>query len=127
MSERIVESREAVRETNDGVVRERVVAADNPARPYARGERLVMWITGVVLSLLALRVVLSLLGANRNNAFAAFVYNLTAPFVAPFFGLFGYNMQYGVVRFEIETLVAMLVYALVGYGIARLLSLGRIR
>jgi hypothetical protein len=47
--------------------------------------------------------------------------------VAPFFGLLGYTMQYGVARFELETLVAMLVYALVGYGLARLVNIGRVR
>jgi len=72
-------------------------------------------------------VVLSLLGANRGSGFGQLIYGVTAPLVAPFFGLFGYNMQYGVVRFEIETVVAMVVYGLIGYAIARLVSLGRIR
>jgi uncharacterized protein YggT (Ycf19 family) len=90
-------------------------------------ERIVMLITGFVLSLLGIRVVLSLLGANEANPFASLIYGLTAPLVAPFFGLFGYTMQYGVVRLEIETLVAMLVYLLIGYGISRLMSVGRLR
>lgn len=91
----------------------------------ATGERIVYYITGVLLTLLAFRFVLSLLGANRGNAFADFIYSLSYPFVAPFFGLFGYNVQYGVARFEIETLVAMAVYGLVGYGIAKLVNIGR--
>lgn len=47
------------------------------------------------------------------------------PFVAPFFGLFGYTVKYGVSRFEIETLVAIIVYSLVGYGIAKALTIGQ--
>jgi hypothetical protein len=43
--------------------------------------------------------------------------------VAPFFGLFGYNMQYGVSKFEIYTLVAMAVYAVVAWGLAKLVTL----
>jgi uncharacterized protein YggT (Ycf19 family) len=127
MSDRIYESREALQHTPEGVVRDRVVASESPARPYALAERIILWVTGLVLALLGIRVILSLLGANQASPFAALIYGLTAPLVAPFFGLFGYTMHYGVVRLEIETLVAMLVYALIGYGLARLAGLGRVR
>lgn len=106
--------------TDTGVGAERtVVAAPSTA------ERIVYYITGVILTLLAFRFVLSLLGANRANGFADFIYSLSAPFVAPFFGLFGYQMRYGVARFEMETLVAMLVYGVVAYGIVKLIRIGR--
>lgn len=88
-------------------------------------ERLVWYIAGVLITLLAFRFVLSLLGANRGNAFADFIYGVTYPFVAPFFGLFGYQVQYGVSRFEIETLVAIAVYAIVAYGISALVNINR--
>lgn len=88
-------------------------------------ERIIYYITGLLLTLLAFRFVLSLLGANRANGFADFIYSVSLPFAAPFLGLFGYNMQYGVARFEIETLVAMAVYALVGYGIAKMVRIAR--
>lgn len=88
-------------------------------------ERVVYYIVGVVSSLLAFRFMLSLLGANRGNGFADFIYSVSYPLVAPFFGLFGYTMRYGISRFEIETLVAIAVYFVVGYGIAKLFSLGR--
>jgi uncharacterized protein YggT (Ycf19 family) len=128
MADRFYETRESVQRVPGGVVRDRVVAdPESPARPYAVVERVILWVTGLILALLGIRVVLSLLGANQVNPFASLIYGLTAPLVAPFFGLFGYTMQYGVVRFEIETLVAMLVYALIGYGLARLAGLGRIR
>lgn len=125
MTEHIVEHREAVTRTPNGAVRETVTAANDPVRPYATVTRLIYWLTNAVLALLTIRFVLSLLGANQANAFASFIYSLSYPLVAPFFGLFGYTMQYGVARFELETLVAMLVYALVGYGIARLVAAAR--
>jgi hypothetical protein len=75
--------------------------------------------------LIAIRFVLSLLGANPDNMFADLIYSLSYPLVAPFFGLFGYTLQYGVARFEFESLVAMLVYGLVGYGLARMMSATR--
>jgi hypothetical protein len=88
-------------------------------------ERIVYYIAGVLLAILAFRFVLSLLGANRNNGFADFIYSFSYPFVAPFFGLFGYEFEYGVSRFEIETLVAMAVYALIAYAIAKMIRIAR--
>lgn len=87
--------------------------------------RIVWYIAGILLVLLAFRFVLTLLGANESNGFASFIYATTYPFVAPFFGLFSYEIEYGVSRFEIFTLVAMAVYALIAYGIAQLFNLGR--
>lgn len=76
--------------------------------------------------LLGFRFVLSLLGANTTNAFADFVYNVSRPFVAPFFSLFSYdNYSYGVSRFEIYTLIAMAIYALVAWGVVKLATLNR--
>jgi hypothetical protein len=65
---------------------------------------------------------LSLLGANPANAFASFIYGITYPFVAPFYGLFGYQLQLGVARFEFETIIAMIVWGIVGYGLAKIMS-----
>jgi hypothetical protein len=70
--------------------------------------------------------VLALLGANTTNGFAQFIYNTSHPFVAPFFGLFNYNnIQYGVSRFEVYTLVAMAVYAAIGWILSYLANIGR--
>lgn len=87
--------------------------------------RVVWYVAGVLLVLLAFRFVLTLLGANPSNGFANFIYSLSHPFVAPFFGLFGYNLHYGVSRFEVYTLVAMAVYAIVAWGLARLFTLNK--
>jgi uncharacterized protein YggT (Ycf19 family) len=89
------------------------------------GQRLVYWLFGILESILLIRLVLSLLGANRGNAFADLIYSTTAPFVAPFQTLFNYQTQFGVSRFELETIVAMLVYGLVAYGILALLQIPR--
>ncbi|GAC1499386.1 MAG: hypothetical protein NVS1B10_02030 [Candidatus Saccharimonadales bacterium] len=87
--------------------------------------RIIWYIAGILLTLLAFRFVLALLGANPSNAFANFIYTVSHPFVAPFFGLFNYNLQYGVSRFETFTLVAMAVYAIIAYGLAKLFTLNR--
>lgn len=87
--------------------------------------RIVYLVVGILEMLLAFRFILSLLGANRGNIFADFIYSATYPFVVPFFGLFNYRVQYGVARFEVETLVAMAVYGLVAWVIVRLLTINR--
>ena len=89
--------------------------------------RIIWYIAGVLLALLAFRFVLALLGANPNNGFANFIYSVSHPFVAPFFSLFGYNLRYGVSRFETFTLVAVAVYAIVAYGLAQLVTINKTR
>lgn len=88
-------------------------------------ERAVWYVAGVLIVLLVFRFVLSLLGANTTNSFANFIYSASHPFVAPFFSLFSYKTDYGVAKFEIYTLVAIAFYAVVAWGIARLLTLNR--
>jgi hypothetical protein len=86
--------------------------------------RFVWFIAGVLLVLLGFRFVLSLLGANTTNSFANFIYSASHPFVAPFFSLFNYkNYSYGVSHFEIYTLAAMAVYAIIAYGIVKLVTI----
>jgi cation transport ATPase len=88
--------------------------------------RVVWFVAGILLVLLGFRFILTLLGANTTNSFANFIYKVSHPFVSPFFSLFNYkNQLYGVSRFETYTLVAMAVYALVAWGIAKLVTLNR--
>lgn len=87
--------------------------------------QLVWFVAGVLLAILGLRFIFALLGANPTNAFANFIYTVSHPFVAPFFSLFSYNLRYGISRFESFTLVAMAVYALLAWGIARLITIDR--
>jgi hypothetical protein len=88
--------------------------------------RVIWFVAGVILLLLAFRFVLALLGANTTNSFAQFIYNTSHPFVAPFFNLFNYNnIQYGFSRFEVYTLIAMAVYAAVAWVLAALTNIGR--
>lgn len=88
------------------------------------GARMVYWIGGAIISLLAIRFVLALLGANRDVPFADFIFSLSYPFVYPFFGLFNFEPTYGQAQLELGTLVAILFYAILTMGIARLLTLG---
>ena len=124
MAKRILETRERVVDDNEPTQVVERTREPNEAAPNTAA-RVVWFITGVLLTLLAFRFLLSLLGANRENPFADMIYTITYPFVAPFFGLFGYDVEYGVSRFEIETIVAGLVYLMIGSGIVRLLTINR--
>ena len=95
------------------------------AHPTTLAARIVWFITSAILAILAIRFLFVLLGANPNNGIADFVYSISEPLVSPFFNLFNYEFVNGTARFEGFTLVAMLIYALIGYGIARLLTINR--
>ena len=118
---RVVETDEPTVTTD----RNREVVTDRSGVPGSVvAQRVVWYIVGIIIGLLALRLVLQLLGANEGNAFVDLVYGLSGIFAAPFFGMFSYEPSYGVSYFEVGTFVAMIVYALIGWAIARAFTLG---
>jgi len=70
--------------------------------------------------LLAFRFLLRLIAANPDSGFAMLMYGITGIFVGPFNGLISTPM-YGGSALEVTTLIAMLVYALIFWGIAYLI------
>ncbi|PIR85875.1 YggT family protein [Candidatus Kaiserbacteria bacterium CG10_big_fil_rev_8_21_14_0_10_44_10] len=129
MADEVQKVRETTTQTPDGrTVQTTRESSNNTAQKEHTQNvagRVVWYIAGVILVLLAFRFVLSLTGANTTNSFANFIYNTSHPFVSPFFSLFSYKTNYGVSKFEIYTLVAMAVYAVVAWGIAKLFTLNR--
>lgn len=123
MTEYVQRVREIRRNDATPEVRETHTVSTNDSQVTAA--RVVWYIAGILLGILAIRFLLALLGANPANVFASFIYSISYPFVAPFFSLFSYNYRYGVSQFESYTLVAMAVYALIAYAIARLITLNR--
>jgi hypothetical protein len=87
-----------------------------------RAIQAVWWIVGFVEVLIAIRFVLKLFGANTTAAFVRFMYDVTWPLVAPFHGIFN-TTQEGRSILEPESLVAMAIYALIGWGIVSLIRL----
>ena len=77
-------------------------------------------ILGVLEVLIGLRVVLKLIAANPESPFAAFIYNASAIFLFPFAALVGTPASGGMVL-EISSIIAMLVYALLAWGIERII------
>jgi hypothetical protein len=83
----------------------------------------IMWLFVIALEiLLGLRVLLKLAAADPSVPFAAFIYNLSAIFVAPFAGLTITPAANGVV-FEVPTIFAMAAYVLFGWLLTQLVWL----
>ena len=88
--------------------------------PYrVRAEQAVWLLAGVVDALLIIRFAFKLLGASTQASFVRFIYDLTQLLVAPFHGIFN-TMASGRYVFEPESLVAITIYSLIGWGIASL-------
>lgn len=104
------------------VDRMETVAYDPYANKRVAADRviqLVYLVFGLIEALIAIRFVLKALGANAGAGFAEFIYGLTGPLVAPFYGLFGNPASQGSVL-EVHSLVALIVYALLAWLIVRL-------
>ncbi len=85
---------------------------------------LVYFLLGVLEIILLLRFIFRLLGANPYNSFIILLYSLSGIFVGPFNGIFNdQTLGRGGSVFELSTIVAMVVYALIGWG---LVSLARV-
>jgi hypothetical protein len=76
-------------------------------------------IMGIVETLIGLRVVLKLIGANPASPFAAFIYNVSGIFLFPFAELVG-TPTAGAIVFDFSSIIAMLVYVLLAWGIERI-------
>jgi uncharacterized protein YggT (Ycf19 family) len=83
--------------------------------------QIIWWVVGFIDVLIAIRFLLKLFGANPAP-FVRFMYDLTWPLVAPFHGIFN-TAQEGRSILEPESLVAMAIYALIGWGIVSLIRL----
>lgn len=127
MADQIEETRE-VRTTDaqvgDENVQRQTVSRTTSVPGAVVAQRIVWYIVGFIIALLLMRVVLQLLGANQGNGFVDFIYAFSGIFAAPFFGIFSYEPAYGQSVLELSTLVAMVVYGLIGWGVAKLFVLG---
>ena len=116
--------REEVIHDETGARRTRVVEDVAAERSAVAGRlaQFVWLLTGIVEFLIGLRVILKLMAANAQAPFVSMIYNVTELFLWPFFGITGTPAADGMVL-EISSLLAMLVYAALGWVLAELLRL----
>lgn len=87
-----------------------------------KATRFIWWLTGVAEGLVGLRVLLRMMAANPNNAFASFVYRLTNLYLWPFNGLTATPSSDGIVL-DIPAVIGMIVYLLLAWVVVELLWL----
>jgi hypothetical protein len=92
------------------------------ARYNFRAAAVVGFIVGVVDIFIAARFLGKLLGASSQSAFVSFIYSASSPLVAPFKGIFG-NGGSSTNSFETASLVAIVVYAVIGWGFVVLIRI----
>jgi hypothetical protein len=93
-------------------------------KPIYRGTQIVWYVLGLVEALLAFRFVLKLMGANPDAGFSSFIYQVTYVFATPFLNVFKVTKIDGS-AFEWTTLLAMLVYWLIAFGIVEFFLMSR--
>ena len=89
-----------------------------------RAAQAVWWVVGLLDTLIAIRFILKVLGASTASGFVQFMYSLTDGLVAPFHGIFN-TAASGRSVLEPESLVALAIYSLIGWGIVSLIRLMR--
>ncbi len=110
------------------IVKETVTTTQAPAKREATSsqtvEYLIYFLFGALEILLAFRLVLKLMGASLSSAFVGLIYSLTGIFILPFEGIFRRGFTQGIETtsvLEPSTVVAIIVYAVLAWGIVKLL------
>ncbi len=103
-----------------------VVYNDGPSnvRPLYRGTQIVWYIFYVIETILLFRFALKLIGANPAAGFTQFIYAISYPFVAPFLAIVNSPHVAGA-TLEWSTLIALIVYWVLAWGIVRLIVMGK--
>jgi len=120
------------------IIKETTTAQENNASPVANVqvkdeatgfqtiEYLVYFFFGALEILLAFRLVLKLMGASIGSAFVGLIYGLSGIFIAPFEGIFRKGVAPGIETTSIlepSTLVAIVVFAVMAWGIVKLVRI----
>lgn len=98
----------------------------NDATGSQTAGKLIYYFFGVVEILLAFRLILKLMGASAGSGFVSGIYSIAGIFIAPFQGIFQRITTQGAETtsvFEPATLVAIIVYVLIAWGIVKLIQI----
>lgn len=93
---------------------------------YLKSRNTILYVLGIIEVLLAFRFIFRILGANPVSAFVSFIYTLSGILTAPFTGIFQPYSSQGLSSrsiFEPSIIVALLVYAIIAWGIIKLIKI----
>jgi len=116
------------------IIKETVTTTDRrtgtPAGTEASGSqtlaRLIYFLFGALEVLLIFRLIFKLAGASHGSIFVNFIYSITGIFILPFAGIFRTATTEGIETTSIlepATLVAIIVYAFLAWGIVALIGI----
>lgn len=112
--------------SNENRVSETRTSQSEPEREQRiltfKASQLIWLVFGVLEVLIALRIGLLLIGANPDSPVVAMIYGITSLFLIPFAGLIA-SPTFGGLELEVSSMFAMLIYALLGWVIERLVWL----
>ncbi len=106
-----------------GEVYQRQVVSDRALERYNTVYRVnqIIWLFFIFIeALIGLRVILRLIGANPLAPFTQIVYGASMVFLWPFSGI-TINPTYGPFTLELSSMIGMIVYLLIGWGVTRLI------
>ena len=123
-TQQTTEVKESTTDVDGAQVERRSVSRVERTPGVIMAQRIIWFVVGLINILLAIRFVLLLLGANLDAGFVEFIYTITNPLVAPFVGIFG-TPTYGQFMFDWSSLLAIIVYSLIAWGIVKAMTLSR--
>lgn len=112
--------------TNEGGQTVELNSTKVQASSFQTIEYLIYFFFGALEILLALRLILRIFGAAVNNGFVDGIYSLSKLFISPFEGIFSRTYSQGLETtsvLEPATLVAILIYAVIAWGIVKLVRI----
>ena len=118
--------KESVTRENDGRTEAVTTEVKREASSSQTIEYIVYFIFGMLNVLLLFRLFFKVTGANASSSFVSFIYDITEVFIMPFQGIFnrGTTQELGTTSvFEPSILVALAVYAVLAWGIVKLINI----
>lgn len=117
--------KETVVTEGDATTQTENTSTEAEASTYQTIQYIIYFLFAALDVLLLFRLVLKVLGANITSDFVTLIYSLSGIFVAPFEGIFRSGYAPGAETtsvFEPATVVAILVYAIIAWGIVKLVQ-----
>lgn len=103
------------------------VVTESPQKRFEKNKtvlrtyQFIWYIVGVIETILAFRFLLKIIGASTFSGFTQFIYGISLPFAVPFLGIVPVSIS-GSSVVEWPTLIAMVFFIILGYGIIELLK-----
>jgi uncharacterized protein YggT (Ycf19 family) len=115
----VVREESRVTTTGEGPIADDSTEVVSKVSPGRRAIEIIYLVFGIVNGLLLVRLILKMLGTNPDAPFSSFVYGLTDFFLGPFKGLLPATVN-GRSIFEPTVLIAIVIYALLAWVLAKI-------